>query len=88
MKPYVVEFTLRSVIMADDEHHAFSVARDQFREIARDAAPDVWVENEVRNASDLPDGWDLACLPYGGDGNTRLAAMIGEADDSQKGGEA
>ena len=76
MKPFVVEFTVRSVVMADDEHHAFSVARDQFREIASDVTPDVFVENEVKSEDDLPEGWDLVCLPYGGDGNTRLEALI------------
>lgn len=77
MKPYVVEMTVRTVVMADDEHHAFSVARDEFRDIARDEKPDVWVDEEVKTEADLPPGWDIGCLPYGGDGKTRLADIIG-----------
>jgi hypothetical protein len=76
MKPYVVEMTIRTVVMADDQGHAFIVARTQFRDIAREETPDVFVDDEVRSEEDLPDGWDLACLPYGGDGNTRLSEIL------------
>jgi hypothetical protein len=76
MKPFVVEFTLRTVVMAEDESDAYSVAEDEFREIASDARPDVDVEREVHSAKDLPTGWDLRCIPYGGDGNTRLDAIL------------
>lgn len=76
MKPFVVEMTICTVVMADDEHHAFSVARDAFRDIASDETPEVFVRSEVRGEVDLPDGWDLECLPYGGDGSTRLEALI------------
>jgi hypothetical protein len=79
VKPYVVEMTVRAVVMAEDEAHAHVVANRQFRDIAGDEEPDVSVEKEVRTQADLPHGWDLGCLPYGGDGNTRLEAIIGAA---------
>jgi hypothetical protein len=84
MRPFVVEMTIRSVVMADDSDHAFIVAREKFRDIARDERPDVFVDEEVRSEDDLPDGWDLGCLPYGGDGNTRLADIIGDRAAAQE----
>ena len=87
MKPFVVEMTIRTVVMADDEDSAFIVARTQFREIASDEKPDVFVEGEVGDEDDLPDGWDLGCLPYGGDGNTRLSEIIGDRAPAQEPGE-
>jgi hypothetical protein len=92
MNPYVVEFKLRVVVMAEDEVHAHCVAQGEFREITRDEDPAISVEREVQSQRDLQSGWDLRCIPYGGDGNTRLSEIIGdrapaqEADDSQKGG--
>jgi hypothetical protein len=79
MKPYVVEMTIRTVVMAESQAHAHMVAENAFADIARDEQPDVSVEKEVRTQADLPDGWDMGCLPYGGDGNTRLEAIIGAA---------
>jgi len=87
MKAYVVELTVRTVIMAHDEHDAFIAARTQFRDIARDETPDVFVDDEVRTEDDLPDGWDLGCLPYNGDGETRLADIIGNQAPAQEPGE-
>lgn len=81
MKVFVVEFILTSVVIAEDESDAYSVAEDEFREIAGDVRPDVSVEREVTEASHLPSGWDLKCLPYGGDGIARLSDILspGEA---------
>jgi hypothetical protein len=83
MKPYVVEFTFRTVVMGEDEIRAYGVARDQFRDIVRDETPDIWVEGEVRSEDDLPEGWDLMCLPYGGDGNTRLSEILAPVSAAQ-----
>lgn len=87
MKPFVVEMTIRTVIMAHDENDAFIAARTKFRDIARDETPDVFVDGEVRTEDDLPDGWDLGCLPHNGDGNTRLAEIIGDLALAQEPGE-
>lgn len=78
MKPYVVEMTIRSVVMAEDEDDAYRTGADLFREIARDEAPDVDVLREVLDVRHLPTGWDLMCLPYGGDGNTRLKDLVAD----------
>ena len=87
MKAYVVELTIRTVIMAHDEDDAFIAARTQFRDIVRDETPDVFVEGEICDEDDLPDGWDLGCLPYNGDGKTRLADIIGNRAPAQEPGE-
>lgn len=84
MKPFIVELTVRTVVVAEDEAHASCVARDEFRDIARDETPNAWVGEEVRSADDLPAGWDLECLPYGGDGRTRLADIIGDRAAAQE----
>lgn len=76
MKPYVIEYRLRTVVMGEDENDAYSNALDVFSEVAGDAEPIVDVEREVSSANDLPTGWDLMCLPYGGDGRTRLKDII------------
>lgn len=76
MALYVVEISVRTVVQADDDLHAQAVAEDQFRDIARDERPEVSVEHEVFSARCLPSGWDLDCLPYGGDGNTRLRELV------------
>lgn len=78
MKPYVVELTIRAVVVAEDEVHAYCVAESAFRDMARDEDPEIWVEREVHSKSDLPSGWDLQCIPYGGDGSTYLAAFIAD----------
>lgn len=79
MSLFEVEFTVRAVVQADDSTHAYSVAMDERREIFSDTSiGDVDVCREIREVSHLPDGWDVACLPYGGDGNTRIGEILAE----------
>lgn len=78
MNAYVVEFILRSVVVAEDEAHAHCVAESVFREIARDEDPDVSVDREIHSRHDLPLGWDVHCIPYGGDNNTNLEELLAE----------
>lgn len=75
-KPYIVEFTVRAVVMADDQNDAYDVAESKWSEIRSDNLPIIDVEGEVTNAARLPRGWDLGCIPYGGDGYTRLDKLI------------
>lgn len=82
MRPFVVEFTVRTVVMGDDENHAYSNAMDDWREIAGDSEPVIDVGGEVFSAKDLPSGWDLRCLPYGGDGIARLESIVAKATGS------
>lgn len=79
MKPYVVEFRVITVVMGEDESDAYSNALCDWREIAGDSEPEVDVEREIHSARDLPNGWDLRCIPYGGDGNTRIERLLDDA---------
>lgn len=79
MKPYVVEMRVRTVVMGEDESDAYSNALNDWREIAGDSEPIVDVDREVLCAKDLPSGWDLRCLPYSGDGRSRLESLIAPA---------
>lgn len=76
MKPFVVELRVRTVVMGEDENDAYSNALSDWSEIAGDSKPIVDVEREVRSAKDLPSGWDMRCLPYSGDGRTRLEHLV------------
>lgn len=77
LKPYFVEYTITAVVMAEDETDAFNRARHYLRDAVNDAGEvEVWVRNEVKTAADLEDGWDEDCVPYGGDGNTRIREYL------------
>lgn len=77
MKPYLIEITTHAVVMAEDEDHARSVADSYKREaFGDDPNPRIEVECEVAKLQDLEHGWDGECIPYGGDGNTRLAELL------------
>lgn len=77
MKPYMTEITTYAVVMAEDASHAHAVALAFRGEIMRDdSAPLVDVQGVIRTEADLRNGWDGKCIPYGGDGNTTLAALM------------
>ena len=77
MKAYMVEITTHAVVMADDEAHAYDVAEnykcDAFHD---DPNPRIEIWGEVVRVDQLEHGWDGECIPYGGDGNTRLGALL------------
>lgn len=80
MKPYMVEIRTYGVVMAEDESHARSVADDYKRDIFNDDwNPSIDVDGEVVSVEKLGHGWDGECIPYGGDGNTRLNALVPNA---------
>ena len=77
MKPYMVEITTYGVVMAEDEAHAHQVADSYKREIfGDDWNPRIEVDGAVVKVEDLAHGWDGECIPYGGDGNTKLADLL------------
>lgn len=77
MKPFLVEITTVAVVIADDEVHAESVAVDLKRDICgEDPSPSISVDTTALTLASLPHGWDGECLPYGGDGNTRLKDLL------------
>ena len=38
--------------------------------------PRIEIDGAVSKVEDLAHGWDGECIPYGGDGNTTLAALL------------
>lgn len=77
MKPYMVEIRTYAVVMAEDAAHARSVADNYKRDIfGDDWSPRIDVGDEVSNVDALAHGWDGECIPYGGDGNTRLGQLL------------
>ncbi len=77
MKLYMVEITTYGVVMAEDESHAHQVADSYKRDIfSDDWNPRIEVDGAVLKVDDLRHGWDGECIPYGGDGNTTLAALL------------
>lgn len=78
MKPYMVKITTWGVVMAEDGPHAHQVALNHKREIfGDDADPRIELEGVVAKTEDLTGtGWDGACIPYGGDGSTRLHELL------------
>jgi len=85
MKPYALTISVVAIVMADDEQHARDVALSHVREIHHDAWGDQFKlspATRIERHSDLERiGWDDQCLPYGGDGKTRLSEILKDASD-------
>ena len=71
-----IKFTM--VVQADDESHAFDVAENNIKAGRDDAEPNtiIAVMGEVTREKNLRDGWDAECIPYGGDGNSRIGEVL------------
>lgn len=77
MKAYMVKITTHAVVMAEDEAHAYVVAGIHKHEaLDDDLNPRIEIEGEVAHVEQLNHGWDGECIPYGGDGNTLLSALL------------
>ncbi|SOY56814.1 hypothetical protein [Cupriavidus taiwanensis] len=76
MKLFTVEVSVIAVVMAESLMDAHSVAVSEMRDIVRDTDPDIDVHGELKALDRLPEGWDPMCLPYGGDGETRLKDLL------------
>ena len=77
MKPYILDLMTTVVVMADTPEHAAIVANDLRREIAMDSEFEVdGTPRELISVCGLRGGWDGDCVPYGGDGNTRLKELL------------
>lgn len=80
MKLYQIEITTIAVIAAYDEASALDIAESDARSIfSDDCNPRIELDREVTCLADLRHGWDGGCIPYGGDGKTRLKAMLPNA---------
>lgn len=80
MRLYQVEITTIAVIAADDKAHALAIAEsDAWQIFSDDCSPRIELDREVTSLCELRHGWDGECIPYGGDGNTRLKALLPNA---------
>lgn len=78
MPLYNVEVSMTIVVFAEDDLSASDVAIGNARQAMSDSEPDAFVLGEVKKIEDLFSGWDGACIAYGGDGNKRISAYLGE----------
>lgn len=81
LKPYLVTLEYNAVVMAESPIDAYSVASREASEIVRDGEADVSTGYELTSVDQLTvHGWDGMCLPYGGDGKTRLKDIFAALD--------
>lgn len=83
MKPYFVELRITAVVMADSEIDAMVTAESEAREIVRDGelgADDATELTSLEHLKRLDPEWDGRCLPYNGDGRTRLDELLPETE--------
>ena len=77
----VIDIPLRVVIEAEDNDHAWEIARDDINEVIQDVnlrrLAQICVLKEVKSTKDLPPDWDDQCIPYGGGGNIRISEILG-----------
>jgi len=63
------------VVEADNDFYAVRVALENIRE------NDEWTAEkgeQIQSLDELQGGWDGSCLPFGGDGKTRLKDILPE----------
>ena len=73
---YTVTLTTIAIVQADNESEAYNVARDNLSEITSEIDTDITVGWKFTNEIAFPASWDEDCIPYGGDGNTRIKDLI------------
>lgn len=71
-----VRMVVDMVVEAADGDEAWDAAKGAVLENDRDHFS-VESVSPVTKLADLPKGWDGMCLPYNGDGNTRLREVLG-----------
>ena len=84
MKLYEVELRAVIVVAADSEEDALDKCNNSAlqRDVVRDNPLEVEVQHEIEEIDSLPYGWEGGCIPYGGDGDTTIAAWYGPYDGS------
>lgn len=76
-KIFEVRIAMYAVVAADNENHAYEVARRNASSIlSDDGNPYIDVLCEAKTLQDLGNGWNGDCLPYGGDGKTTLSKLL------------
>jgi hypothetical protein len=78
MKPYAVVVSFNMIVMAEDDADAYHCARENASEAWGDTYdPKFEVCEDMKTEADLKRyKWDGQCIPYGGDGNTRLSDIL------------
>ena len=76
MKLFKVTAEMEFVIAVEDDEDEYSVAEEAWRDAKYDEEPSLFVGGEIKSLKDLPSGWDGMCIPYLGDGNTRLQELL------------
>lgn len=78
MKPFAVEVSFTMIVMAEDETDAYRAALNDASEAWSETYDqDYRVLGEIKTEADLKrHKWDGQCIPYGGDGNTRLSDIL------------
>ena len=73
-KLYTVTVSFDYVVVAEDQHDAFLVGRGYIK----DALSDMSINDVDINVAPGVHAynWDGACIPYGGDGNTRTMEYL------------
>lgn len=87
LKPYFVELRVNAVVMAESVIDAMAVAECEARDIVSDCDMDAEDAVEVKSLEHLArldHKWDGECIPYNGDGNTRLKDILIVEPDSFK----
>lgn len=83
LKPYFVELKITAVVMAESVIDAMVVAEAEARDIVGDGeltADDAIELHSLEQLKQLDREWDGMCLPYNGDGGTRLKDLLPEAE--------
>jgi hypothetical protein len=67
---YTVSATVTAVVMATSELEAERRFKSDFGDIIADQDIDAECGDEIRNEDQLPNDWNVDCLPYGPNSNT------------------
>lgn len=78
MKPYAVVVSFNMIVMAMDDADAYQRAQENARDAWGDTYdPKFEVCENMKTEADLKRyKWDGQCIPYGGDGETRLSDIL------------
>jgi hypothetical protein len=77
LRPFFVTLETTAVVMAENADQAYRVADRERRDICSDEEMSICVGSEVTCEDDLKIyDWDGMCVPYGGDGRTRLKDIL------------
>ena len=79
-KLFIVEISTTAIVAGKDWAEARRNASSHLSDIIGDSDPQIDVAGEIKSLDNLPDGWDSMCLPYGGDGESRLKDLLPETE--------